>query len=693
MATRAHKKLGSKKICPAIWIVWFLFSVITGFSISAVYITQGTMSDFYNTGDVWDVSAAQIALTASNVQNDPNSGVFQVTQAQAQMVFNSNMKKRKWKYMDMELSALSSNSLKADFYFYKKNGEPAGVQAVTLTEGANRVKLKSKAFSYIVAGVNNQEGVTFSIDGLRIAVREDNVSHKRLLGIGLICSAFCFLLLSLFRPLARQALDTGVFYVPVWGLQKLYCKWGDWIPARIKTIPYKYKRKIRVCLLICLFLTLTILNVYGIFLEEAIHGYVMLLLCTLLVLLAVLSVDGELSLQNWKNPLAMSFLALWCMVCVSDLVVKKKGPVYPFYGVIMVLLTGFLLFVWNQKGKRLYIWQEICRAAEGSFLAAVVFCMLCRPQTEGFRYNGAYINPNPFGLYLAVVGCVFLCELDQYIQGKQKNRVWLAVCCAGLAALVCFLRKSQCTTGTLALAAVAALWIGGYLWRGFFRRYHKRFLCTLVLLAVLYFPVCVSINWGIRTLPYVFHTTVDFPGDQDYAKRDEPGLFMGETVYAAQQGAVLGQESHSKTRLLDKLFGSKSLDALLTGRLVNFTSYLKDMNLFGHSQRPLVYGASTRYAHNGILAYAHMYGVYAVIPYILMNLYFLYYALLYYKRKKGWHAFAYLPLSVCLVFGMENMMDNVDIPFHWIVWFIYIFMLGSFFNFQDKEKKVKKGSP
>jgi len=101
MATRAHKKLGSKKICPAIWIVWFLFSVITGFSISAVYITQGTMSDFYNTGDVWDVSAAQIALTASNVQNDPNSGVFQVTQAQAQMVFNSNMKKRKWKYMDI----------------------------------------------------------------------------------------------------------------------------------------------------------------------------------------------------------------------------------------------------------------------------------------------------------------------------------------------------------------------------------------------------------------------------------------------------------------------------------------------------------------------------------------------------------------------------------------------------------------
>ena len=42
-----------------------------------------------------------------------------------------------------------------------------------------------------------------------------------------------------------------------------------------------------------------------------------------------------------------------------------------------------------------------------------------RPETDGYRYKGFYTNPNPFGLYMAVMIGVFLCEIDYYIKCKD----------------------------------------------------------------------------------------------------------------------------------------------------------------------------------------------------------------------------------------------------------------------------------
>lgn len=32
------------------------------------------------------------------------------------------------------------------------------------------------------------------------------------------------------------------------------------------------------------------------------------------------------------------------------------------------------------------------------------------------------------------------------------------------------------------------------------------------------------------------------------------------------------------------------------------------------------------------------------------------------------------------------MMDNVDIPFHWIVWFVFILLGGFLFSMREEEK-------
>ena len=667
----------------AIWIAVILFSVVTGLSAASVLVSRGDISDFYKSGEVWVIPSSQIALTSWNVQYDRDSNVFTITDEQAQMTLSSNMKKKKWKYLEVSVSHFVGETLTMDFQYYKRNGNPAGTQTVELKEGFNEIKLTAKKFSYIVADMRDQAGISFSMDRFRLMTKRDHISRRRLLALCLAFFLICLVLSGTAVWFLRRTSVTTILYMPVVGLQRLYIWCGERIPQRILDMHPKQKGRLRVLVLAILFLSLTVLNVYGIFLKYAYHVYVMLFLCALLFLLAVLSADRGLRLQNWKNPLTASWLVLWCMACISDLVVGKKGPFFSFYGYIMIILMGFLFFLWNQKGMRLVLWRDICHAAEITFYVAVVFCLLCRPEKEGFRYNGPYINPNPFGLYLAVIACVFLCELEWYILEKHKNRVWFIICCCSMAALVFFLKKTQCTTGTLALAAVIFFWLAGHLGRRFLAPCKRRLACALLLTAALYLPVSAGLDWGIRTLPEVFHTTVSYPEEMDYAKGEEAPLFAGETVYALESGAPTGQESYSEYRVIEKLFSSRTIDSFLTGRGNNFTAYLKDMNLFGHKKKPMVYGASTRYAHNGLLAYAHTYGVYAAVPYIVMNLYFLYYAFLYWRKGRGRNAFSYLPLSVGLVFFLENMMDNVDIPFHWIVWFLFLFMEGSFFNFRD----------
>ena len=110
------------------------------------------------------------------------------------------------------------------------------------------------------------------------------------------------------------------------------------------------------------------------------------------------------------------------------------------------------------------------------------------------------------------------------------------------------------------------------------------------------------------------------------------------------------------------------------------------MSLFGHAKRATVYGSNINSAHNGILAYAHMYGVYTIIPYIMMFVGYFFQAFKYCKRAENKNYYACLPMIICVVFLLENMMDNVDTPFHWIVWFVFILLGGFLFSVQSKRE-------
>lgn len=107
--------------------------------------------------------------------------------------------------------------------------------------------------------------------------------------------------------------------------------------------------------------------------------------------------------------------------------------------------------------------------------------------------------------------------------------------------------------------------------------------------------------------------------DYEYASvRDLDDLTGTIHVYAAEREDM----SQTSQRIRQKLLNSNSINGLFSGRLYHYSTYLSQMNLFGHTKRATVYGSNINSAHNGVLAYAHMYGVYIIVPYIMMLLVF-----------------------------------------------------------------------
>lgn len=338
--------------------------------------------------------------------------------------------------------------------------------------------------------------------------------------------------------------------------------------------------------------------------------------------------------------------------------------------------------------------REIAHAVEVTFWLSTVYCLLFRPEVPGFRYNGFYTNPNPYGLYMAVVICIFLAELDTCIKREKKNWKRMAACAAGIDIALFFLYKTQCATGILALGVAGIIWLTGYMGKGIPKVWQKQCIRSVFLIIVAFLPVFAVMERGINTIPNVLHTTITYPEEMNHAMLDMDLLPDGEeVVYAAAEedtatdvvtsvatvpetAAPQPEQTSFIDRVRQRLQDASSLNILLSGRMYNYTAYIRDMNLFGNDKKAIAYGIYTNYAHNGILAYAHTYGIYMIIPYIMTNLYLFYYAIRY--RKKS-----FLPLGIFAVFFVENMMDNVDIPFHWVVWFVFALISGTLFREEE----------
>lgn len=654
-------------------ILIFLFSVITGFSLSAVCLTGGTLSEFNNAGKICDASNSAMYYSASDLAYDTTNNTYTATSSSASIFISTNYKDYSWNYIDLTFSKTTQNSISCIITYLDNSGRTLGSSSLYLGKGRNLISGPQFAFSKIKLKLYNLTDSSFLIDKIHFRENLPLYTAKEFWGYSAIFSIITLLLSSFlfvfFTPLKR----TLNWYCPIHALQSLFIKMGS-MNHFCQSITKKKQSIFRTTLLVFIYGLLTVINLNGYFFSKDSHSYVILLLCALLLLLAALSPCASLKYVNWKNPLVASYFIFWLLCCISDFIISKR---LPFYGYIMIFLMAFLFFIWSNIGNKDIILKDICRSIEISFIISTIYCLLFRPLMDNYRYCGAYNNPNPYAFYLTIVAIVLLCELEFYLKNSNLKKYHLLWYLLELCAVLYLLFITQGVTAICALFIACMIWLirnFKYITRAFQHR-----LLHIVLSFFICMPLmCISLNWGLRNIPVLFDHTITYESEV-YADKSDSIFSLSMPVYAAEQNEPL---KSSSSRIYNKLFESNSLNQLTSGRTYFYIGYLRNMNLFGHNYRPTLYGlnnANGSYAHNGFLAVAYNYGIFTIIPYFFMLMFYFIYSVRFY-RNNAISRYAFLPLGIFVVFFIENMSDNVDTPFHWIVWYIFTFLLGLLFS-------------
>ena len=241
-----------------------------------------------------------------------------------------------------------------------------------------------------------------------------------------------------------------------------------------------------------------------------------------------------------------------------------------------------------------------------------------------------------------------------------------------------FIWKTQCRGGLLALLFIGSMFIS----RMIRQRKNKSYICKaigmIVLFIVLFVPIWQSVNRITFHLSEKLGTVVTFETDVQNLEACEQNSFWGLQlqVYAAD------------SKLIQK-FDSKSLDAMLSGRITIWKAYIRHMNLWGHANKEII-GKNQIYAHNAMIGIGYRYGVLALIPYVIMWCLVIGKAVKY-MILNGNRKFAFLPFGLCIGYVMLSMTDALEQPWRDIIWIMAYFVMGILF-IDDEQHMVEKGT-
>ena len=109
------------KIC-----IWILFSIITGISCAAWYVTGGNITQFYNRGDSLQFYTEKIVNNLQNISFENEKFIIQGDTAQ--IVFDSLNKNNQWNYLKTDLYNMNCDSITAQIVFYDRTWQNVGEQ-------------------------------------------------------------------------------------------------------------------------------------------------------------------------------------------------------------------------------------------------------------------------------------------------------------------------------------------------------------------------------------------------------------------------------------------------------------------------------------------------------------------------------------------------------------------------------------
>lgn len=641
-------------------IAWILTGICFAAAVAVMLICGSfNLERFYDVGEVYDVPQMYIKLGENyDVSYNEIENIHTITAENASK--NFWVSEGKWNYIYLYFDEISGGSFHADLMCYNTtDGVVDCQQNVSLFEGENLIKIPDVKYSRLYISIHNQIGVSFRLKKVQFRETEPVFSRSRFLKYTVsVFLIYCLITGILLAFMKKYSIGIP-WYVLVKGLQRIFLhigKAGEKVTRRISREKRGFLRSGIFCFL---FLFMQMMYIVGMTKLKT-YPY-MLLICVIgLIWIALLCWEKPLKYLNWNNHLVESWLILWVIAGISDIIVKKR---FMFVSYSMIFIVGFLFFMWGNMERREVLLKDFIRGIEWSFFFNVLFCYLFRPYVPGCRYLGGAYEPGYFGMYLLFVWISFLTELD--FNFKDRKVFGKDLCCIFLLGICGDLIWKTQTISAMLPAGLAAFVFSFRLWK---KRKQVRIKGILFYLILLYIGHTLN-GYCIYHIPRQLNAEIKFEQD----------LYLDAVTEHPFMLTVKAEENGTANRILYKLKTSHSLEELTTRRTLYWKAYLRDMNFWGHKRNAQFWGEG-HMAHNGLLAIMHRYGVFAGIPYVLMLIFNMGYAWRCFKKHLFKERYAYFILVDMICCYALLFVENLELPFCWLYWYSLYIVMGIYFE-------------
>lgn len=693
-------------------IAWMLFGLVFAFSATEFFGGgDGTIYNFYNVGDVCEINDIEYNLHDSQEKaHQEMSGEVVLDNGEYIYQIYNIKNENKWNFFCLDLKIIHGADLQTAIFFMKRENSGDINQYEewrgTLSDGVNLIDVPKNSFNFLKIFIRGDPGSSYYVNDMQLRETAPVFTWKAALRILAIAFAIYGLFTCIFLFIWKKLHLKCRVYRWVEVLQEFYTSVAVRIHESAEKVPLpeKGRRWLRTFLFALMFIYNAFADMQGTY--DSKFKYHLVVYVLIILSITSLMLGPKLKKQNWNNALAWSWLALWGIACVSDFLVTKK---YRFLGYVMILVVGFFFFAWNNMENRQEIIEDFARAIHIFMGFVVIFCLLFRTETEGMRYSGTSTNPSVFAMYLGVVWAVVLGEVEQGLREQRAVYRMLPYIAEGCA-IATFCWKAQALGPMLHMLIVAIVWFLRVICYTKRTKTQRKAILAVLSFLLLLVPLYAATDWGINHIPQKLGKPITFKNDHPVVLRELGTVVRAEdasdsvaaadavtvdtpAVAKAAAGAAETVDVGVLAGLMDKIAGTRlgqklesfSISRLLSSRDYYYRAYLRNMNLLGHEKNPKVWG-KRRLPHNAFLGIAYRYGVFAVVPYILMMGAVLVRTFRYGRKNVK---YAGMPFWICLISILMSMTDNVELPFVWLPWIALYLMMGIVFAEEEQEHGMK----
>ena len=689
-----------------LFIILAMIGFVLCMILAMIHLTgKLNIRSFYEAGEIYDFRVQDYSGFSAETGYADNDGKWVVTSNEMVRYMNLGSTVKGYKYWYIDIEDMSAEKVRWEIVYNDNTREFPFIYSkwYVLEEGANYIEIGDLSFDQVRIQISDQENVSFRIREMQLRQDKaiDNLGSRLLKRFFVFYICYLILAVLLVKSNVLEKLNLNVYRI-VEGLQKLYILIGNKVFGFMKCLPRNISGWLRK------FLFLLLLGYYSLMKNGILFNYSSkstVIFCSLvLLLIASLCIEKKMHLKNWNNPLVLAWLFFAILACVSDIF---NTSLRLYTGVVLIFGFGFLIFIWNNMQDRSTLIKDIMWAVHVYFVASTLFCVIFRPDIH-VRYMGTVVHPVTFSQFEVVVVAVAITELVYCISETRFLKRTLFFC-VELIISTFFIWKSQTRSSLLpvGILLVIVLIRELVLWRK--GRGHKFFVKTAVLGVVLLVPVVVVMQMAISHLPRYLNTEIEFQKDvykestEEVKKPDaqmvkEPSIkhlvveqetkdFQVKEVslkpmqlsVSQTKSAETNQKHEGMVERVIKQLKSGSVEVFTSGRTLYWKAYLREMNLFGSRERAKVRGRKAS-AHSSLVYVPYQYGVFTIVPYIIMIYQALKRAFIYMIKGKKEQKYSMFPLAIVVVFLGVSLFDVCEYVYSSFVWVAFYFAIGLLFE-------------